>query len=459
VASGLINSAEIFMLNQNLREPSKTAKCFIYLAIILIANISFLFSPPLPAEIASSKYVTLNKYMRLPVNGDSFAFIGGAIDPSCLFRPNYFRQSRPGFIIMGTLAGYSVYFISYPFRSAIRKIMKEKFTAKFGYRDFRHPLELYASAYLGYIFINLIVLLISFFLFGDIVKRLPGVWQNGQLLLYALFFLIVSNQLTKYTFWIPHDQMFNILTPILCLDIGINFQQNNLSLRKIMLLSLSSGILILVYGSFLLPLPLILFCYAVSIYKKKRITQRIILNLASISAVFFFPTLLWVMTLKLSGLHLYSAEIMEFRQFIWIWDAIKEPGSSLFSALYAHTISFIKTFSSLIFMAALFIFSALYSRYNPLKSLTDKDNVDYHGTWVLVAFVMAEFLLFYWALGYYADRLTFSIAQIFLFCIAACLKQKKIAANFKYLLISIIIASHFYTIFYNPLYFSKTFFK
>ncbi|HVM88503.1 MAG TPA: hypothetical protein VMT76_09980 [Puia sp.] len=272
-----------------------------------------------------------------------------------------------------------------------------------------------------------------------------------------MFVLLISNQVTKYNFWTPHDQILNLLTPLLCLFIGIRFKKYIQNLKNTTLFSAISGSLVLLYGSFLLVLPLIIFCYWAT---KKRIPQIIIFDTILIITAFFFPTFLWCIILKAQGVNFFSAEISIFRQFVWILDAMKGSGSFFLSALLKHTASFIKTLPSLIFLTILLIGIAWRAHNNLIKSVIQRwHKKDYDDIFVLAAFIVAEFLLFYWALGYYADRLTFSIAPILICCIAACLKKEKINQRFKYLLLLIIVLSHIYTIFYHPLYFPTTFFS
>ncbi|HVM88502.1 MAG TPA: hypothetical protein VMT76_09975 [Puia sp.] len=118
--------------------------------------------------------------MRIMVNNDSYNFLGAAIAPSYLFHPNYFRQSRPIFIILGTITCYSVYFLSSPMHTAIHSIINKKIQDKYLYTQIKHPIELYACAFIGYLLINLLAQWISFLLFDYIITSLPGTWQNGR---------------------------------------------------------------------------------------------------------------------------------------------------------------------------------------------------------------------------------------------------------------------------------------
>src|SRR5688500_16110334 len=161
-------------------------KAAIYFFIVLSANLSFLLAPPPgiykgPNADCSIRYVQLNKYLGFQSNCDALAFIGLAIDPSYLLEDQNIRQSRPLFILLGTITGYPVYFLSKPFHPVFKSSLYPKVSGALpGLRSERVPL--YISVYLGYIFINIIILVLTLLLFDNIVQRLTGNWKNSRLL-------------------------------------------------------------------------------------------------------------------------------------------------------------------------------------------------------------------------------------------------------------------------------------
>ena len=194
-----------------------------YTILILIGNIFFLFSPRLDPTTPNTQcvhnYVRLNNYMGFHVNCDAFAFIDNAIHPKKLLQPNSFRQSRPGYIMAGTLTGYSIFFLTSPFHAYIDKALKRKLPP--GSLNGTKKRVLFVSFYTGLVLINLTLLVISLILFEKIILILSGKWKNGRLLFILILTLLSANQLTKYLFWTPHSQMFNILTPLLCIYTGL----------------------------------------------------------------------------------------------------------------------------------------------------------------------------------------------------------------------------------------------
>lgn len=102
-------------------------KIGLFLIIILTANIFLLFSNN---ENKGSiefdyNYIKINKYMGIRVNPDAFTFIGVAINPGYLFQPDYLRQSRPAYALIGSVVGYSIYYATYPLHAVFKRQMKK----------------------------------------------------------------------------------------------------------------------------------------------------------------------------------------------------------------------------------------------------------------------------------------------------------------------------------------------
>jgi hypothetical protein len=195
-----------------------------YLAIILIANLSFLFSPPPDKEALNEgyhSYIPLNSYMGVTINGDSYIFIDCAIPPSDLMQQNSFRQARAFYVMAGAALGNTIYYLTTPLHRVMDRYLKEKNIFQTEY-TLSHPAEItkYFFFYTGYVILNIIILLFALLLFEKIIIALSGNWKNGSLL-FAIFLLkLASNQESKLFFWTPHQQLLNILTPLLCLHTG-----------------------------------------------------------------------------------------------------------------------------------------------------------------------------------------------------------------------------------------------
>jgi hypothetical protein len=163
-----------------------------YLAIILIANLSFLFSPPPDKEALNEgyhSYIPLNSYLGVTINGDSYIFIDCAIHPSDLMQQNSFRQARAFYVMAGAALGNTIYYLTTPLHRVMDRYLKEKNIFQTEY-TLSHPAEStkYFFFYTGYV-----ILLFALLLFEKIIIALSGNWKNGSLL-FAMFLGFASTQ-------------------------------------------------------------------------------------------------------------------------------------------------------------------------------------------------------------------------------------------------------------------------
>jgi len=436
-------------------------KCLIYLSIIGIANISFLFSPQTidrgPNSRCPHQYIRINAVMGFPMNCDAFTFMGSAIDPSYLLQPGFERQSRPLYIIFGSLTTYTLYIITYPFHGKIESLVRNEFSGEFSQDEQKKAAE-YVSSYAGFIFINVLVLLVSFYLFEIIVARLSGKWKNGRLLWFLLLMMLASNQATKTFFWTPHQQMLNILTPLLCVFTGMKIILDKTPVRNILFMSLTAGLGVLLYGNFLLLWPVILLSYLYSTRHNAASFPKTLFTSFLITLLFCLPSLLWILFLEIRGVGFYSYEFDRFREFVWMLDALRTPGQSLLRQLYLNLATFFETFGSVFLIGGFLIFSVAYRKFFPAGWGSRMMNTARNKTVILFGLVLCLLFLFLWLLGYYADRLTFSFAPLLLCISAITINQQRISKLTEWTLILLLVAIHFYTMFFNAPHFSDRFY-
>lgn len=427
-----------------------------YLVIILLANISFLFTPrEFPAEAVhkwGNFYIPLNSVMGVRVNGDAFAFVSLAINPARLLEKKQVRQSRPGYIMSASLVGSVIYAGTYPFRDQLEHFFQSRISNNYPQKE-KEKIARWFSYYSAFVFLNLLLLLACLYIFDKLVLHYTGPWKNKGLH-FLFLFLLVANPVTKLFFWSPHVQMFNILLPLLmvwtCIKL-FGFSGNN---QRFYAVSAIAGILLLFYGSFLLLLPILLYGY----WKHLRLTNRLIewkniLTITLVLLIYALPLLLWIGYIQLQGTPFYSAEIAEYRQFIWIADALRAAPGNLFSALLSNTLQFINSLASLILPAFFLLAAFLYSR----KQLSSTPFPASAKEQILPTLLFC--LLFFWLLGYYADRLSFSLAGILYLTAALYLNSIPTSRRFTVLLWTICLIAHFALIMGNPGYFGPTYFN
>src|SRR5260221_4287978 len=154
-----------------------------YLAIILISNLSFLFSPPPGFAFGKGyhTYVQLNNCIGFTSNGDSFIFVVGAMQPSSLLHQSRSRQTRVLYIFAATVIGNIIYYSSYPLHQTIKKYIVKKNIFQNGYTAAQPDKGTkYFLFYIGYVILNILILLISFILFEKIITALSGNWKEGK---------------------------------------------------------------------------------------------------------------------------------------------------------------------------------------------------------------------------------------------------------------------------------------
>ena len=437
-------------------------KKIIFFLLILLVNISFLFSgPPEPKGAdfyCPHHYVRLNSLMGVPVNCDEFLFIGAAAHPGYLIEQGFQRQSRPGYILSGTIAGYSVYYLLYPFHTKIQLLANQHLSGQFSPQELQKAI-LYGSVYAGFIIVNILILFLSMLLFEQCIIMVSGHWKNKPWLLWMCLALLLSNQVSKTFFWTAHQQMFTLLTPLSCLYAGINIFRFETGRRKTLLFSFYGGLLFLVYGNFLLLLPTILFSYFLNRKDQQRLFERsTYLTMITAIILFFLPIALWIFYLRIIGVTFYSHEFSGFRQFVWIKDSLEISTSYFLSVLYNNTIDFLKTsgslFLTLLFLVLVTLCSARQKKSETITiyaSLQRKENK-------ILLFSFISSLLFLWLLGYYADRLTFTLSPLILFMAALSINKEILNIRIQWAIALFILALHLYTIFFTAPYLSEKLF-
>jgi hypothetical protein len=229
-------------------------------------------------------------------------------------------------------------------------------------------------------------------------------------LLFLFFILIASNQVTKAFFWTAHQQMFIFFAPLFCIYAGLKLINNGLSYQKTLLLSFISGVLMLCYGNFLLMLPILIFAYSFSQKKTNgNIIRDILVKNIFLIILFAIPASLWMIILKIHGSDFYISETAKYRQLVWIIDTLHISFYEFIKVLIKNVIYYAKTLKGIVFFIILFIGLYVYSG-NPLsiKRLIKNRNS------LLISFVFITFFSYYCILGFYAERLTFTLVPILL---------------------------------------------
>jgi hypothetical protein len=370
--------------------------------------------------------------MGFTVNGDSYAFSSVAEEPSKLLIKNEKRQSRPLYALLGSA-------FSIPIKAVISLT---GFHPVHGVEtDIRAGGLAVIPVFAGFIIINALALLLSLLLFDSLLRRC-GI---SQPLIYLLVPFMLFNEPVKTFFWTAHQQIFNILSPLIgiwLLDRIAN-SSRRISPVKLSLLSFSCGILLLLYGSFLLLLPVII----AGIWLNARFLSQRISIPAVLNVVFFFllPTLLWIQYLNVFASGYYSHELAKYRQLVWITDELQKGFLPFFSRWYINTQFFLSSiYIPLMFLILAFVLNVKKKIRMPEGRLSLK----------MASFIIFMlFFLFHWMLGFYASRLSFALVPPLLIIIALSMDHRFIVSPNRYISISVVMTWIIYWVAsYGPFY-------
>ena len=404
-----------------------------YLLIAGLGNLLFLFAskdfcndyPYCPFTFITAEPGGIP--ISINVSWDSFEFIDCARQPSLLLEPDNPRQSRPLFIALGSAMGFGVWYATWPWHT---RPLQEAASSRpsFASTDPAVQRTERLCFLAGFILINLLILIACCWLFEELLRLLglrPAAWlRNGML------FALTVNQLTKLFFWSAHTQLFLLLVPLICLYGFIRLSRSTLRTGAMLQAGFFGGAGLLLYGSFLLLLPSMLLGLL-----RNRQNRRPAAAL-TLSLSFMMPTIIWILFLRSRGGQLFSQEISRYRQFIWISDSWKVSPATLARQAWTNLARFAETWwilTGALFIGLGWLLIRSTKRYAEIRS-TNRNSLpqpspgasakQFLREGLLPVFVIT--LVFTWAIGYYADRLTYGLVPFILLAIAADLSARKL---------------------------------
>ncbi len=313
------------------------------------------------------------------INCDSKHFVNLADEPSRLLEEGEVRQSRPLYIWLGAAAGALVNMV-------------------FGTE---HPY----NHYLSYVVLNLLLLYASLLLYDRVTIKSGA--DTGILLIFSVF--LVCNDVTKAFFWSANEQLFSIFSPLLSMAGIIAVTGSPHPKRSFYLFTTGCGILMLAYANFapvFLALSGALFFRSIGDEGLGR--RKALMHIVSGLFFFIIPTLIWVITVTFTAGSYFSHEVSDYGQGVWVLYSMQRGFAAFTMQFLKNTGLFLKTFWSfeiLPFILAAAVLSVMNLR-GKNKWLTNayKDYI-----LIPVTFTFLAFFLFYWLLGYYKWRLTYTL--------------------------------------------------
>lgn len=381
-------------------------------ALLLAVCLSFWLSPAPKGEPDVEywgHYQRVGPGLGFIVNHDSYGYLEVAHEPARLLRPREVRQSRPLYALLGAAAGY-------PFAAALRLAGRAGLVPA-GVLAQAH----YYGIYVGYVLLNGLALLASLLLFRSLFGRITAGRGEGWQF-YALAWVLVANPITKAFFWTAHQQMFAFLVPLFCLALAVHLARRPvLSWAALSGWALALGLLPLLYGSFVLAGPALAFglLWPVGAGAARRPRWPATLGKLALSAALFaLPTLFWILLLRTQGTTYYNHEAERYHQLVWLLEARQLPLSSFLALVGSKLAEYV---GSLHLMAGwLLLAAALYAATRwrrGVGALLPKPIA------AALAWVSGWFVLFFALLGYYPERLAFTLLPLVLCLVAALLPR------------------------------------
>jgi hypothetical protein len=346
----------------------------LYALFVLGLNGLFLFSPA-PQEPFYGYWIAWGSHLGLPRNYDSEEFSQLAAQPAGLLALESKRQSRP-------LSVWLASAMAYPF-------------GEWRWREF--------SAYdVAYVLQNWVLLTGSMLLFA----RLCHLQAVPAWVMWGLAVPLVCNDLTKAFFWNNHQQMFAVFAPLFLIWMCIVLWED-LSVARCVGFAVSTGVLFLGYGTWMLVLPLMVGIVLVQ-SRRGTITRGQSAACLSAAVLFGIPILGWVGFVMLRNGSFYSAEVSLVHQFVWLRDALAQGAAHAVRECADYAWQFGRTFRSWEVLPFVMLGTLVVIWHRKRLS-----NVA-----IASMVVGALFAIFLYLMGYYRNRLTFSLVPPLLVCIA-----------------------------------------
>jgi hypothetical protein len=176
------------------------------------------------------------------------------------------------------------------------------------------------------------------------------------------------------------------------------------------------GLLCLAYGSFILYYPCLGIAFLVK-QKSLKISFKMITTLLPGAILFVLPTLSWMYICYYFSGHYFNGEIETFREIIWIKDTLSKGILDFLAAWASFSLSYLHTVLITLtpFVVGIYI---LYKQKNELQISSKNELFYYFLQWMFILF-----FVFFWMLGYYNFRLTYTSVPILLLLIALLLQN------------------------------------
>jgi hypothetical protein len=289
------------------------------------------------------------------------------------------------------------------------------------------PQTYFLLNYIIFIFINLVILMISLYIaLKALNKRLGNSRRLHHLSFGFVTVLVTQNPITREFFWTPHSQLFNILIP--CLLFYLIQPQIVITRRRYWILMVTISTSLLIYPSPYTLLPI----FFIKTYRNlgKKYSVLIFVSL--------LPKLMWPFVLNAMGGEYVDWPVRYYRRLVWIFDSIKTESlpqdltTNLSKFINSLPFSWSAMIASLVALATL---SALKSRKWQKDTKTS-----YFTDCVIVLGIYASGIILQ---GGYGPRFTTSLVVLIGLIVINMLDSRIIRISYVKALIALIVALNF----------------
>ena len=285
---------------------------------LAILMVGLLVGPRVPDKHQAALCV-VNVHIRGPfgiaLNCDSPEFMRLARQPSALLEPQNTRQSRPGLIF--SAAALALPFS--PLSDLAQKAGVRANRADIESSRIENALAKDFPGYAAYISLNVVILLLSFYVFQLIFWR-PASDAITTVILVSICFLLAANDVAKAFIWSPHTQMFNIFLPVFAVWASIRASNGALLDRRFALVTgIITGLGATAYPLFVIVVPCVFIGGVVAMFHHwSPATLSIFgLNVVMLAALTMLPEGLWYFFVRSQIGSFYQHE-MARGQVVWI---------------------------------------------------------------------------------------------------------------------------------------------
>jgi len=231
--------------------------------------------------------------------------------------------------------------------------------------------------------------------------------------------MLIVNDVVKVFIWTPHVQIFNIFVPLFCIAVCIAIiERPQRTLRQVFVGSLGLGALALVYFSFVIVVPAGVLAFIVGErLARRRVSVRYLLSRSAMAVLgFCCPIVLWgLFVYWRTGRVFYSHEVTQYRQFVWIVDAMREGAGVLVHRFASFVSTHAQSIRRVALVPVLILLALVLARFSSWKGRGDPFISSSWNSVVIASGITAgATLLFFGLLGFYSDRLTSNIVPTIL---------------------------------------------